>query len=121
MFLSRGDIISYTIIILFIIILLSEYLTELNIFQQSGYSLKKYLKTLKTFYLSKVTSYIKLALLIVSIIYLFKQTLILGFSILFLSLGLVLLNKSLILKLKFTKRMVRLIGVIGLLNIIFML
>ncbi len=121
MFLSRGDIISYTIIILFIIILLSEYLTELNIFQQSGYSLKKYLKTLKTFYISKVTSYIKLALLIVSITYLFKQTLILGFSILFLSLGIVLLNKSLILKLKFTKRMIRLIGVIGLLNIIFML
>lgn len=104
--------INYALIIFLILGLINLYVFELNIFQQSGYKVFKYLKTFKRYYYKDLSSYLRIIVLILSILYLYYKNFILTVLIMFIILGIVLLNKKTILKLKLTKRMNRLIVVI---------
>ena len=86
-------------------------------FQQCGYKPKKYLRTLLRYYFLNLSGYLKLGITILFNFYIINRDFYLGFLLLFFCLGILLLRKVQVLKLKFTKRMIRLITVILLSNI----
>lgn len=101
--------------------LLNHFIFELNLFQQSGYKIKKYLKTLPRYYYMHVTSFLRILVLIMTICYLCNGNIFIAILIMFLMLGNVILNKKTILKLKITKRMFRLIFLIMLFQLLILL
>ena len=87
---------------------------ELTIFQQSSYKNKEYFKHFRKYYFSSVSSFLRLQVLMLGILYYWYKHWFLGFLILFLIFGCINLKEKKILKLKFTKRITRLFLTIGL-------
>ena len=108
--------ISIKIIIWIFLFILFFYETyhELTIFQQSSYKNKEYLKHFRKYYFSSVSSFLRLQVLMLGILYYWYKHWFLGFLILFLIFGCINLKEKKILKLKFTKRITRLFITIGL-------
>ena len=87
-------------------------------FQQSSYKYSKYIKTLKRYYFLKLQSYQKLLVLILVLMYLNKPSFYLCVLIMFLLLGIKITKNKLIIRIKITKRIIRLLLVILLLNVL---
>ncbi len=107
-----------TVNVFLIFLIIKDLYHELTIFQQSSYKTKNYFKHFKRYYLGNIKSYIKLTLLICLIIYNFLATWYIGMINLFLISGDYLLFNKKILKLKYTKRLIRLITTTSLLIIL---
>ena len=101
--------ISIVLIFFLVFNFLFELINELNLFQQSSYKYNKYLLLIKRRYLLATNSFLKLLVVLFTIIYLFTNSLLIGFFVLFIILGNYMLSDKKILKLKFTKRIIRLI------------
>lgn len=113
--------ITYILLIYLSLGLINNFVYELNLFQQSGYKFHKYIKTFPRYFYKEVSSYLRLLILILTIIFQFNHNILLGILIMFLMLGITIFNKKVILKIKLTKRMLRLILLISLIQLFVMI
>lgn len=108
--------ISIKIIICIFLFILFFYETyhELTIFQQSSYKVKEYLKHFRKYYFFSISSFLRLQVVMLGILYYWYNHWFLGFILLFLALGCINLKEKKIINLKITKRITRLFLTIGL-------
>ncbi len=107
------EILLITTIIIFNIYYVKRIYYLLNIYQQNHYDIKKYMKSIKKYYFSKIHCYLYYlsSILLVTNLFLKSVTLYIVAIILIL-IGVMLFDKYII-KLKFTKRIIRLIFTIA--------
>ena len=114
-----GIIINVYIYILVYILFLNELYHELTIFQQTSYKTNEYYKYIKKYHLLSLSSFIKLLVLFIGILFTIFNYLYLGFLLMFLTLGSIMLREKKILPLKFTKRVIRMVITIFLIVMLF--
>ena len=100
-------------------IIIPKTIIFLGIFQQNGYSAKKYLKNLKTHYFKSISTYLEYISLICLISYYINNYWYMIVLVLFFLMGSFMLTKQLVLIPKFTKRLTRLLILFMFLNGIF--
>ena len=108
--------ISIKIIIWIFLFILFFYETyhELTLFQQSSYKTKEYFKHFRKYYFFSISSFLRLQVVMLGILYYWYNHWFLGFILLFLALGCINLKEKKIINLKITKRITRLFLTIGL-------
>ena len=100
-----------------IILFLIELYQELIIFQQSSYKASKYIKTLRKYYIYSVSAYFRLLLFSLGILCWVYNLFYIKLFTLFIIFGNLLMQERRVLKLKFTKRIFRLIFTSSILTI----
>lgn len=109
----------YVVMFFSLFIIIPKTIIFLGIFQQNGYSAKKYLKNLKTHYFKSISTYLEYISLICLISYYINNYWYMIVLVLFFLMGSFMLTKQLVLIPKFTKRLTRLLILFMFLNGIF--
>lgn len=107
------------VIIFLLFIIIPKTVIFLGIFQQNGYSSKKYLINLKTHYLKSISSYLEYISLGCLITYYINYYWYVMVLVLFFLIGSFMLTKQLVLIPKLTKRLTRLLIVFIIINLLF--
>lgn len=86
-----------------------ETYNQLTLFQQSSYKLNKYVKTFKRYYIYSIPSFFRLMVLLLGLLSLIIDSLEINFALLIMIFGNLLMLEPKLIKLKFTKRILRLL------------